>query len=106
MVEERKCQEFAFKIIDETRNYLIEEMSRNGLISKNHKKVCTVSNYIEHLLILISVVNWCVSVSSFDSLAGIPIGIGNSAVGLKICEITAGSKKYKWINKKKKGEAW
>ena len=44
----------------------------------------------------------CVSISSFASLVNIPIGITSSAVGLKICAITAGIKKYKLIIKKKK----
>ena len=59
-------------------------------------------NYIEHLLILISIVTGCVSISAFASLVGIPIAITSSAVGLKICVITAGIKKYKSIIKKKK----
>ena len=44
----------------------------------------------------------CVSISAFASLVGIPIGITSSAIGLKICAITAGIKKYKSIIKKKK----
>ena len=35
-------------------------------------------------------------------MIGIPIGITSSAIGLKICAITAGIKKYKSIIKKKK----
>ena len=35
-------------------------------------------------------------------MLGIPIGITNSAIGLKICAIAAGIKKYKSIIKKKK----
>ena len=61
-----------------------------------------VSNYIEPLLILISTVSECVSISAFASLVGNPIGIVSSAIGLKICVITAGITKYKWIIKKKK----
>ena len=38
------------------------------------------------------------------SLAGIPIGIINSAIELKICVITAGIKKYKSIIRKEKKE--
>ena len=38
-------------------------------------------------------------------LAGIPVGITSSAVGLKICAIAAIIKKYKSIIKKKK-KAW
>ena len=42
------------------------------------------------------------SISAFALLFGIPIGITSSAVGLKICAITAEIKKYKSIIKKKK----
>ena len=102
MVEENISQEFRLKNIDETRNYLIEEINRNELMSKKHKKVCTTLNYIEHFLILGSTITGCVSISAFASLVGIPIGITSSATGLKICVITAGIKKYKSIIKKKK----
>ena len=59
-------------------------------------------NYTEHLLILISTVTGGVSISAFASLVGIPIRITSSAIGLEICAITAGIKKYKSIIKKKK----
>ena len=64
--------------------------------------VCTTLNYIEHFLILGSAVTGCVSISAFPSLVGIPIVITSSAVGLKICVITAAIKKQKPIIKKKK----
>ena len=44
----------------------------------------------------------CISISAFASLLGIPIGITSSAIGLKICAITAGIKKCKLIIKEKK----
>ena len=102
MAKENISQEFRLKNIDETRNYLIEEINRNELMSKKHKKVCTTLNYIEHFLILGSTITGCVSISAFASLVGIPIGIASSTIGLKICVITAGIKKYKSIIKKKK----
>ena len=39
MVEENMNQEFRLKNIDETINYLIEEINLNELISKKHVKV-------------------------------------------------------------------
>ena len=51
---------------------------------------------------LVSTVTGCVSISAFASLVGIPIGFTSSAIGSKICVITAGIKKYKSIIKKKK----
>ena len=71
-------------------------------MSKKHRKVYRVLNYIEHLLILIYTVTGCISISSFDFLVDIPIEITSSAIGLKICVITAGIKKYKLIITKKK----
>ena len=88
------------KKADESRNYFIEEINQNELISKKHKNVRRVMNYIEHLLILISTFTGCVPISAFSSLFGIPIGITSSAVIL-IAVIAAGCKKYNSIIKKK-----
>ena len=56
-------------------------------------------NYVEQLLVLVSAVTGCVSISAFASL----VDIASSTVGLKICVITTGIKQYKsLINKKKR----
>ena len=73
-------------------------------MSKKHKRVCTTLDYIEHFLILASIITGCISVSAFSSLIGISIGITSSGIGLKICAITAGIKKYESIIKKKKNK--
>ena len=85
MAEENISQEFRSKNLDETRNYLTEEINWNELMSKKQKKVCTTLNYIELFLILGSTITECFSISSFASLDGIPIGITSSAIELKIC---------------------
>ena len=87
--------------IEKIKNYLIKEINQNELMSKKHKKVRKVLNYIEHLLIVIFTITGCVFISAFASLVGISIGIMSSAIGVKICVITVGVKKYKSINKKK-----
>ena len=56
MVEENISQEFRLKSIDETRNYFLEEITRNELMNKKHKKFCTTLNYVEHFLILVSTI--------------------------------------------------
>ena len=88
--------------IDEIRNYLIEEINQNEFMTRKHKKVCRVLNYIDHSLIAISLITGGVSISVFASLGVIPIGITNSAIGLKICVITTGIKKDKSIITKKR----
>ena len=102
MAEENISQEFRLKNIGETRICLIDEINRNELISKKHKKVCTTLNYIQHSLILISTITGCIFISAFASFVGIPIAITNSAAGLTSCVLTAASKNYKSIIKKKK----
>ena len=102
MSKERVSKEFRLKNIDETGNYLIEKINENELMSKKHEKVYVVLNYIEDLLVLISTVSGCVSICNFAPLVGFPIGIPNSAIGLKICVIPAEIKRYKSIIKKKK----
>ena len=62
MAEENISQVFRLENIDETRNYLTEDVHRNELMSKKNKT-----------LILASIITGCVSVSAFASLIGIPI---------------------------------
>ena len=71
-------------------------------MSKKYKTVYRVLNYSENLLILISTVIGCVSISAFASFVGISVGMKSSAIGLNICVITVGIKKKKSIIKKKK----
>ena len=55
---------------------------------KKYKKACRILNYIDHLLIFISTITGCVSISAFASFLGVPVGITSAAIGLKICAIT------------------
>ena len=102
MSEENMSQEFRLKNIDETRNYLIDEIKQNELMNGKHKKVYTTRNYMEHFLILASTLSGCISISAFASLIGIVVGITSSAIRLEICALTAGIKNYKSIIKKRK----
>ena len=90
MPKENRNQEFRLNKIDEIRNYLIEEINRNELMSEKHKNVCTIFNHIEKLLIVISTITGCVSIFSFASLVDIRIGTSNSAIRLKIYVKAAG----------------
>ena len=62
---------------------MIEEINQNKLMSKKHKKVCRSLNYIDHSLIVISIITECVSISAFASIVAIPIRITIPAIGLK-----------------------
>ena len=93
--------ELRLKKNNETKNYLLDEIKSNDLMNEKYKKACKYLNYVEHLLILVSTVTGCVSISAFASLVCVPVGITSSAVGIKICAITTGNKMHKLIVKKK-----
>ena len=102
MVEENITQEFRLKNIDKTSNCLLEEIKQIELMNKKRKKICATVNYIENVLILVSLIIGCISISVFACLLVIHTGITSSAIGLKICAITAGIKSFKSIIKEKK----
>ena len=87
MVEENISQEFRLKNINETRNYFINEIDQNELMSKKNKKVCPTLNCIENFFTLVYVVTGCILISTLPSLLGIAIGTTSSATGLRICAI-------------------
>ena len=61
-------------------------------MSEKHKKTCKYLNHVELLLILVSAITVCVSISAFALLVSVIDGITSSAVRLKIFAITAGIK--------------
>ena len=71
------------------------------MISNKHSNVYSTLNYTEHLIILASVIR-CVSIFAFASVAGIPVGIVSSALGINIYAITAVIKKHNTIIEKKR----
>ena len=93
MVVKNISQEFRLKNIDETKKFLLEEIDQNELTRRKHKNVCTTLNYFQPFLILAFAITGCISVSAFTYLLDIPIEITSSAIGLKICVVTSGTKK-------------
>ena len=67
MAEETRL-EFRLRKINETRNYLLDEITHNDLMNllrEKYKKTCKYLNYLENLLILVSTITGCVSISAF-----------------------------------------
>ena len=58
--------------------------------------------YVEHLLILTSTVTGYISISGFSSLVAISAGITSSALGIKVCAITAGIKSVSQLQRKRR----
>ena len=74
--------------------------------NEKNKPTWKCLNYAEILLIPSSTTTACVSIGAFASLVCVPIGITSFAIGIKICAITAGIKKYISIIKTKVDKAW
>ena len=51
MSEENTSQESRLKNIDQTRNYLVEKVNRNNLVSEKQKNVCTTLNYFLQVIV-------------------------------------------------------
>ena len=66
-------------------------------MSEKYQKTWKHLNYVEYLLNLVSTGDDGVSISAFDLLDCVPVGITSFAVRIKICAITAEIKKYKSI---------
>ena len=79
-----------------------DEMKHSDLMSEKNKKTYKYLNYAEIFLILSSIITGCVSISAFASLVDIDLGITSFSVGINICAIIAGIRKFKSIIKKKK----
>ena len=70
-------------------------MKQENIFLKKQSKI-----NIEYFLILAFTITVCISISTFASLLGIPVGITSSVTGLKNCAIAAQIKKYKSIIKR------
>ena len=60
--------------VDERRNYFLDEIKHNDLLSEEYKKTCKYLNYIEHLLILVSTITGFVLIYAFAFLVCVPAG--------------------------------
>ena len=75
MSDKNISQEFRLNKIDEIKNYLIEETNQNELMSKEHKNVFRVLNYIDHIIMVTFKITGRISISAFASSHGVPIQI-------------------------------
>ena len=74
--------------------------NKTDLISGKLKKTHRYLNYVGNLLILFSAIAGCVSNCAFTSLVWVLLEITTTAIGIKMCAITAGIKKYNSVIKK------
>ena len=86
--------------ISKIENYFIEEINQRKSCSKKLNKYVAAFDYIDQALIVLSATSGGVSIISFTTIAGTPVGIASTSLTLFFSLSTGIVKKL--LNKKKK----
>ena len=97
-------QEFRLNKISEIEDYFIVEIKKRELLSKKLSKYISFSYYFDKYLIVLSVTSGGVSIASFATVIGAPMGIKSASLSLAFSLCTGLVKKILKAtrNKKKK----
>ena len=95
---------FRLDEISETENYFIEQINQRKSCSKKLSNYVAVFDYFDQVLIVLSATSGGVSIISFTSIAGAPVGIASTSLTLFFSLTTGIVKRLLNItrNKKKK----
>ena len=73
---------FRLDEISKIENYFIEEINQRKSCSKKLSKYVAVFDYIDQALIVLSATSGGVSIISFTSIVGAPVGIASASLTL------------------------
>ena len=93
---------FRLDEISEIENYFIEEINQRKSCSKKLNKYVTAFDYIDKILIALSATTGGVSIISFASIIGAPVGIVSASFTLIFSVTTGIVKKLLDITRKKR----
>ena len=100
--EEKK---FRLNEISKIENYFIKEVNQRKSCSQKLNKYVTTFDYIDKILIVLSATAGGVSIISFTSVIGAPVGIASASLTLIFSLTTGIVKKLLNITRKKKEKA-
>ena len=96
-------QQFRLNKINEIKDYFIAEIRERELMSKNLSKYIASFEYLDKSLIVLSVATGSISIASFATAIGAPVGIMSASCTLVFSITTGFVKKFlKTIRNKKK----
>ena len=97
-------QKFRLNRINEIKDYFVVEIKERELISKILSKYISSFDYFDKSLIVLSITTGSVSIASFTTVIGAPVGIVSASVSLAFSVFTGIIKKLLKTtrNKKKK----
>ena len=93
---------FRLDEISKIENYFYQEINQRKSCSKNLNKYVTAFDYIDKVLIVLSATSGGVSIISFTSIIGAPVGIASASLTLIFSLTTGIVKKLLNITRKKK----
>ena len=101
---QNKLNQTKFRLdeISKIENYFIEEINQRKSCSKKPSKYVAVFDYIDQALIVLSATSDGVSIISFTSIIGAPVGIASTSLTLFFSLTTGIVKKLLNITRKKK----
>ena len=105
LTKETNQTKFRLDEISKIENYLINKINQRKSCSKNLSKNVAVFDYIDQALVVLSATSGGVSIISFTSIVGAPIGIASTSLTLFFFSNNRNNKKIIDYNKKKKEKA-
>ena len=93
---------FRLDEISKIENYFIEEINQRKSCSKKLSKYIAAFDYIDKILIVLSATTGGVSIISFTSIIGAPVGIASASLTLFFSLTTGITKKLLNITRKKR----
>ena len=97
---------FRLDEISKIENYFIKDINQRTSCSKKLIKYVTAFDYRDKVLIVLSATSGGVSICSFTSIAGAPVGIASPSFTLIFSLTTGIAKKLLNIARKEKEKAW
>ena len=75
-------QQFRLNKVNEIKDYFIDEIRERELMSKNLSKYIASFEYLDKSLIVLSVATGSISIASFATAIGVPVGIMSASCSL------------------------
>ena len=95
-------QQFRLNKINKIKDYFVAEIKERELMSKRLCKYIASFDYFDKLLIVLSVTTGCISIASFATVIGAPLGILSAIFSLAFSIFTIIVKKLLKTTRKKK----
>ena len=87
-------QQFRLNKINEIKDYFITEIKERELMSKRLSKYIASFDYFDKSLIVLSVTTGSISIASFATVIGAPVGMMSASCSLAFSITTGSAKKF------------